>query len=369
MELSNEDSFRLNVLLANRPQAIRIDEAKLIVYGLGPRGEATVRLNPNARPDQYLRRVKELISGHVLGSPGGYPVYLRRWTRMGQMRDESLEQLLLLGEPEAVVAAVCSPGLTDELARRAWWAMEDAENARRMLGNPAVVAGAMGRVLVDYLIDYLPFETESDKITESIRLILRTGLLDAERRDDLWKKAARKQVYLVGFLQAVPDGLPGGPGARDLPDSIAALAEAGNLCARLLNRVYSASGQAFLATVSTVMSKPPSQDVVTATFDLLRDYFGDLRPEGDPDLPLTDLLADAERFATPASPDPDTARLLREHPELASEIAAMRVLSGAGYGLIRAVALDPSVLGSLMRRKLNPVIDLLQDCLSLLAGR
>lgn len=367
MELSNEDSFRLNVLLANRPQAIRIDEAKLIVYGLGPRGEATVRLNPNARPDQYLRRVKELISGHVLGSPGGYPIYLRRWTRMGQMRDESLEQLLLLGEPEAVVAAVCSPGLTDELARRAWWAMEDAENARRMLGNPAIVAGSMGRVLVDYLIDYLPFETESDKITESIRLILQTGLVDAERRDDLWRKAGRKQVYLVGFLQAVPDDLPGGPGPRKLPDAIGALAEAGNVCARLLDRVYSAPGQAFLTTVSTVMSKPPSQDVVTATFDLLRDYFGALRPEGDPDLPLSDLIADAERFATSTSPDPDTARLLCEHPEMAPDVAAMRILSGFGYGLIRAVALDPSVLGSLMRRKLTPVIDLLQDRLSLLA--
>ena len=53
-------------------------------------------------------------------------MYLQRWTRMGQMRDESLEQLLLLGEPEAVVAVVCAPGLTDELARRAWWAMGNA---------------------------------------------------------------------------------------------------------------------------------------------------------------------------------------------------------------------------------------------------
>ena len=369
MDLSNEDSFRLNVLLANRPQAIRIDESKLIVYGLGPQGEATIRLNPNTRPDQYLRGVKELISGHVLGSPGGYPIYLRRWTRMGQMRDESLEQLLLLGEPEAVVAAVCSPGLTDELARRAWWAMEDAENARRMLGNPAIVAGAMGRILVDYLIDYLPFETESDTITESIRLILQTGLVDADRRDDLWKKAARKQVYLVGFLQAVPDDLPGAGGvaARALPEPIVALAGAGNPCARLLGRVFSSPGQAFLATVATVLSKPPSQDVVTATFDLLRDYFGALRPEGDPDLPLADLIAEAERFATPTSPDSDTARLLGELPEMAPDVAAMRVLSGVGYGLIRAVALDPSVLGSLMRRKLTPVVDPLQARLSILA--
>ena len=143
MDLSPEDSLRLNVLLANRPQAIRIDENRMIVQGLGPRGEATIRLNPNTRPDPYLRRVRELISGHVLGSPGGYPIYLRRWTRMGQMRDDSLEQLLLLGEPEAVVAAVCAPGLTEELARRAWWAMEDAGNARRMLANPVIASSLM----------------------------------------------------------------------------------------------------------------------------------------------------------------------------------------------------------------------------------
>ena len=155
IELSSEDSFRLNVLLANKPQAVRIDESRMIVHGLSERGEAKVRLNPTARAEQYVRAVRELISGHVLGSPGGYPVYLRRWTRMGQMRDESLEQLLLLGEPEAVVAAVCSPGLTDELARRAWWAMEDAENARRMLNNRAVVEGEMGKVLARYLVEHL----------------------------------------------------------------------------------------------------------------------------------------------------------------------------------------------------------------------
>jgi hypothetical protein len=367
MELSNEDRLRLNVLLANRPQAIRINESKLMVQGLGEQGESTIRLNPNTRPEQYLRRVRELISGHVLGSPGGYPVYLRRWTRMGQMRDESLEQLLLLGEPEAVVAAVCSPGLTDELARRAWWVMEDAENARRMLANPAIVAGRMGPILVDYLIEYLPFETESDKIMESIRLVLRTGLLDPERREDLWKKAGRKQAYLVGFLQALPDDLPPGASPRPLPEPVARLAGTDNGCARLLRRVYSASGQTFVMTVGTVLAKPPNQDVVTSIFDLLRDYFGPLRPEGDPDLPIVELLAEAEHFATATSPDPDTARLLEVVPELAAEVAAMRLLSGVGYGLIRALAIDPSVLGSLMRRKLAPAIDPLQARLRLLA--
>ena len=94
MDLSPEDTLRLNVLLANSPQAIRINESTMTVSALTPGGESTLQLNPTARADQYVKRVKELLSGHVLGSPGGYPVYLQRWTRMGQMRDESLEELL-----------------------------------------------------------------------------------------------------------------------------------------------------------------------------------------------------------------------------------------------------------------------------------
>ena len=86
MQLSQEDSLRLNVLLNQTLHAVRIDEGKMIVYGLTERGEAKIQLNPNCKEEVYIRRVKEMISSHVLGSPGGYPVFLKRWTRMGQQR-------------------------------------------------------------------------------------------------------------------------------------------------------------------------------------------------------------------------------------------------------------------------------------------
>jgi hypothetical protein len=361
MELSSEDSLRLNVLLASRPQAIRIDEGRMTVQGLTPLGETTVRLHPNTRPDRYLRLVRELISGQILGSPGGYPVYLKRWTRMGQMRDESLAQLLLLGEPEAVVAAVCSPGLDDELARRAWWAMEDAENARRMLCNPTVASGPMGPVLASYLVDYLPFETEGELIMESVRLVLRPGLLDPERRDDLWRRSARKQAYLVGFLRAVPDGLPEPEPprfvAQSLAQGLARLADAGNPVAGALVRSASAAGQTWLKTVAAVLAKPPSQDVLMAAFDCLRDYFAPLRPDGEPNLPIEALIAEADSFASTAGGVPTVIECLVVSPEAAAEIAAMRLLSGAGYGLVRPLLPDPTALGTLMRRKLAPALD------------
>ena len=359
MELSSEDSFRLNVLLANKPQAIRIDESRMIVYGLSARGEARVPLKPSGRPELYLRLVRELISGHILGSPGGYPVYLRRWTRMGQMRAESLEQLLMLGEPEAVVAAVCSPGLTDELAHRAWWAMEDAENARRMLGNPRIVAGRMGPVLARYLVEYLPFETETEKMMETVRLVLQPGLIDAATRVDLWKKSARKQAYLVGFLSAVPDALPDPAPPRADAERLAAVlapaAERGNAAAGLVLRVLAAPGQTFLRTVGTVLAKPPSQDVVQHTLDLLRQYCAPLRPEGDPNLSLDELLAEAERYGDLARAPEAVAECLALAPGLAEEMATMRVLSGLGYGVMRPVLRDSTTAGSLMRRKLSPV--------------
>ena len=161
MELTPEDALRINVLLAGTIDAIRIDESRMTVYALSEKGEAKVQLNPNCRDESYLRCVRETLSSHVLGSPGGYPVYLKRWTRMGQARDETLESLLKLGEPEAVIAVVNASGITDELARRAWWASQTSDNARCMLRQEAVVHGKMGPVLAEFLVEFLPFEEEA----------------------------------------------------------------------------------------------------------------------------------------------------------------------------------------------------------------
>ena len=359
MELSSEDTFRLNVLLANKPQAIRIDESAMVVYGLAEQGEAKVNLNPTGRDDQYLKKVRELLSGHITGSPGGYPVFLKRWTRMGQMRDESLGQLLLLGEPEAVVAAVCSPGITDELARRAWWAMQDAENARRMLDSKAVLEGVMGKVLAEYLIEFLPFETETEKIMESVRLVLQPGLMDEKQRQKLWKKSARKQAYQVGFLAAVPDDLPDQVlPHKDFDKAVAAVgtfAEANNPVAQQLLRTLDAPGQTFLNILQGVLNKPPTQDVVTAALDAVRAYYVPLRPEGDPDLTLAGLEADADHWLGPNGSD-DARVCAGSAAEFTDVLRAMRILSGASYGIVRPVFCKTTAIGSLMRRKLEPVI-------------
>jgi hypothetical protein len=280
---------------------------------------------------------------------------------MGQMRDESLEQLLLLGEPEAVVAAVCAPGISDELARRAWWAMEDAENGRRLLSSPAVAQGSMGPVLAAYLVDYLPFETEPESMIESVRLVLQPGLLDAAGRADLWKKARRKLAYYVGFLAAIPDELPAEARPMALPESqreaLEGMVADSNPCARQLLRVCGAPGQAYLDTVQRVLDKPPTQDVVTITLDLVADYFSALRPEGRQDQIIEALLDDAEGCrAGEAAAETGIGECLARCPDLAPQVRAMRLLSGLGYGVVRPVLRDSTAIGTLMRRKLEPVL-------------
>jgi hypothetical protein len=365
MDLSSEDALRLNVLLANKPQAIRIDEATMTLYALTEKGETTLSLNPNCREDLYLRIIRETLSGHVLGSPGGYPVYLKRWNRMGQARDESLEQLLLLGEPEAVVAITSAKGLTDKVAKRAWWTCQEPENARRMLQNPQVIQGDMGPELAHFLIEYLPFETEPMSIVESLKLVLQPGLISDKTRDALWKRGARKPVYYLGFLAGLPDQLPQFSTAREMTDeetlSLKNLAESGNPFAQQLLRVNSPQGQGFLVTALRVMEKPANQDVVTTLLDILRHYFASLRSEGDPDQTLEELQQQAQSLQN----DHLIACCgIAAHRE--EEFRSLYLLSGLGYGVVRPVFSKSDAIGSLMRKKLAPVFNPLKVYLQLL---
>lgn len=357
MDLSAEDNLRLNVLLAQNLQAVRIDESKMIVYALTDKGEAKVPLRPNCKDDKYIKNVKALFSTNVMGSPGGYPVFLKRWTRMGQARDASLQQLLLLGEPEAVVAAVHASGMTDELAERAWWAMPCSENARRMLEKQAVVSGKMGPVLADFLIEFLPFEEDQQAMIESVRLVLQPGLISDEEKQKLWNKAKTKRSFYVGFLHAVPDKLPERvpqhPAFEQIHAKIQSLINKGSTCAVLLDKVLSEQGQSFIATVDAALKKPGDQDVVVSLLDAIAIYFSTIRPE-------TFSVGDIEAICAEAGKrcdcdDEAIAELVAVVPEMQAEIAAMTVLSCLSVELLNPIFGRTDAIGTVMRKKIKPV--------------
>lgn len=365
-ELAPEDELRLNVMMAGDVQAVRIDEAAMIVHGLSSRGEAAIKLHPTGRPEQYLRRVREMLAGHATGSPGGYPVYLHGWTRMGQARDKGLDCLLLLGEVEAVVSVAYSSGLTDELARRAWWAMPVADNARRMLERDCVVQGSMGKILAEYLVEHLPFENSPHTIIDTVRLVLQPGLVNDEVRQKLWNRGAVDNAYHVGFLERMPDSLPTTVPPRDDWSALNLKPAQDNPYAVQLERVLSARGQAFLQTVEAMLRYPADRDVVNTLLNALAAYFSSLlHPCGEDT--VEEIVANVDAFCR------DTASaaglFLENFPEYAAEVRAMQVLACMNSSIAAPILSHSTASGTLMRQKLEPVTTPILQQLATLRGQ
>ena len=364
MELSPEDSLRLNVMLANAV-AVRIDEGINVVSCLSDSGsEAKIQLNPNCRPEQYIRNVRELLSSHVMGSPGGYPVYLKRWTRMGQASDTRLDGLLMLGETEAVVAVTGAPGLTDELASRAWWAMSDSANARRMLQRETVVNGEMGRVLTEFLLEFLPFEESAKDIIESVKLVLQPGLISEDEKLGIWKRGKQKNVFLVGFLHASPNDLPEQAENRSdfsqFVSRIESLKLEDNAFANMLKQMLSCKGQAYLSVCQKILKRPANQDVVVSFLEASEAYLSSARLCDFHYRSIEDIIDEVDKIMSGDDSGEMLAsaelNIIIEHfPELRNEIRAMLILAHIGVSVINPIFAVTDAVGSVMRKKIEPV--------------
>jgi hypothetical protein len=377
MQLSGEDLLRLNVMMAQNVRAVRIDENRMQVFGLTEDGEARLDLNPAGRHDQYIKLVREFLSGHVFGSPGGYPVFLSRWTRMGQANDENLQQLLMLGEPEAVMAVVHARGLTPEVGHCAWWCMPESENARRMLEKPLIVDSDLGPILADHLYEHLAFETEPGPMIESIRLMLQPGLVDEQKQSKLWRTSQRKNAYLVGFLQSIPDELPDRRAAHERYEEFSQLLAdiQGNTYADRFLWLLGEAGQTYLQTAYAVMRKPANQDVVVYLLNTLHDRLGQAFPGDEGNTPedigsidrMTQQLLDSSTDAY-ADVDRDWQRFVESCGAQQAELFSMLWLAQIAEPVVNKIFSQTTAEGTLMRKKLAPVLDPVFSHLDCLLG-
>ncbi|MCX7897664.1 MAG: hypothetical protein N2441_07310 [Rhodocyclaceae bacterium] len=320
VELSPEDALRLHVLLAAGVEAVRIDEARPALIALTEAGERILPLHPTTRPERYLQRVKEVLAGHAMGSPGGYPIHLRRWTRMGQASEKYLAALLKLAEPEAVLAVAYAPGLTDELARRVWWALPNAETAKVMLMHPAVQQGLMGSILADYLYEHLSFESDAREAMETVRVILKSGCLPADKRQALLAKARRRPHYLPGFLESCANELPALP-ARACPHPLPPTA-----AGEVLAWAYSGLGQSWLELMTLALDRAASHEAVYLLLDLI-----------------------GQRFAAGAAAE-------EELTALPQDAAALASLARVTARVAEPVLMRTTAVGPLMRRHLSATL-------------
>ncbi|MDW3096252.1 MAG: hypothetical protein R8G33_11310 [Gammaproteobacteria bacterium] len=354
MDLSHEDKLRLNVLLAQSLQAIRIDESRMELYALSDKGEAKITLHANCKDEKYLKIVRQWLSTNVLGSPGGYPVFLRRWTRMGQARNDSLEKLLLLGEPEAVVAVVHANGLTNEIARRAWWCEPNSDNARCLLESKEVAQGAMGKELATFLVEFLPFEESSRALMKSVRLILQPNLIDEKTKLDIWKRGKRRNTFYVGFIKQCPESLPIETTAHSL-EKYFNTADSSNVYIQKLASLLSAQGQATLEAIITVLKKPNDQDVAVEIFNTIGEYFCLDSQQKFRWRDINELEVYAEKIFNNSSDVLNS--ILNLHADAKAHLYAVIYLSMVSESLLDPVFGVTDAIGSVMRKRIVHLTD------------
>lgn len=210
--ISSADSLKLNILIKTSI-AIRIDRYKLEVIGLNKEHqEKIVKLNPGIDSDAYIKLVQQFLTEKVLGSMGGYPSYLKRWSRMGQVDSANLSSLLKIGNPAAVIAVSNSKNLSEDLLNLVWWCAtntdEQAEIGRFLLSKPELIDNDIAKNIANYLLEFLPFSENQLDLINTANLILQKDLISDEKKAKLWKTGARKHYILIGFLERQKGNLP-----------------------------------------------------------------------------------------------------------------------------------------------------------------
>jgi hypothetical protein len=290
---------------------------------------------------------------------------------MGQINNAPLEKLLLLGEPEAVLAIASSSYLTEEIAQLAWWASPTAEIARQMLLNKSIAQSEIGKVLADYLLEFLPFETEPQDMLNTVRLLLQPGLTSPEARGKIWSSGKRRKAYRIGFLEMmaddIPQPLPASPDFDLYKNTLVPLAESGNAIAGMLLKVFSSSGQTFLVAFSDILVRPSNQDEVSAVLNAVGQYFCTIRTinaevrDIDWLAGQVDLLCDHTRNGLDG-----VNEILSELPKLLPEIKAILFLAHVSENLVTPVFALTDAVGTVMRKKIEPITKLLLEQVTVL---
>ncbi|MBE8189442.1 MAG: hypothetical protein HAW58_00905 [Candidatus Thioglobus sp.] len=344
--LSAEEKLKLNVLIATS-EAIRIDVYKLVVVGLThAKKEQSMAFEQNS--DGKILEVQKLLTEKILGSMGGYPAYLKRWSRLGQVASSNLKSLLKIGDVEAVIAVANSQHLAAEVLDLVWWSAtntdEQAQIGRFLLARDFVIKHPVGKQIAAYLLEFLPFTDDTQALINTTNLVLQTGLIDQAARDKLWQQGLRKTAFLVGFIERLTDNLPNFDKVKALKNNT-----------KELEFISSEQGQILLKTIAHILKKINQEYVLYRTLEVLGKRLSH---------PLIAPLNQIEDLQ-------NQAKLVLEKLGLEDNISAEKVqarllLAGVSEGLVVGTISAHSLAGSAIRKKLADVLSPIQAALKLL---
>jgi len=205
----------------------------------------------------------------------------------------------------------------------------------------------VGRTLAEFLVEHLAFLHEDDiGILDTVAVMLVSGVLTDAERLAIWKRGTGRNSYYVAFLELQPDKLPSPRAARADHASVPQLA--GNPYGVMLEKALSGQGQTFIATTATILDRPENQEVVNHTLNALAQWCAPLRQADE-------TMRNAARKA-----------LLDATPQFVSDCDALDALAAVDADSVRPIFLKTTAIGSLMRRKIQPIVTPLLDAIAIL---
>lgn len=347
MTLTPEDTLRLNVLISTCV-AIRIDVYKLAVIGLTKdKKEQSISLNITDDSSQYIKAVQKLLVSRALGSMGGYPSYLKRWSRMGQVNSSHLKSLLQIGNIESVVAVANSQNLDNKLLDLVWWCAtntdQQAEIGRFLLTRDFVIKHPVGKQIAHYLLEFLPFTNDTLQLIDTTNLLLQNDLISQREKQKLWEQGQRKTAFLVGFIERMENNLPNNDGIIALNSNI-----------KELECINSEQGQILLHTIAHILKKINQEYVLYRTLEVLGNYLS--HPMIQKKVTIEQCLSQAQ----------NTLKKLGLDNE---KVKARLFLASVGEQLVVSTISAHGLAGSTIRKKLANVLEPIQSALKLLLTR
>jgi hypothetical protein len=186
---------------------------------------------------------------------------------------------------------------------------------------------------------------------DTVAVLLHSGCIDQAGLDAIWNRGKRYNSHYVAFLEArrCPDSINASAALVD-PAVLETLRGLGTPLADQLAEALSGRGRSFIEAAHEVLSRPETQEVVSRTLNAIGGYF--------------------QVPGTPAEWSKARASILDRYPDLAPATGAFEALSTVSEALTLPVFSRSTAIGSLMRRKIDPITAPIQAHLgSLLAAK
>ena len=333
------------------------------LVALTDKGEARVRFGDSVFDENYLALIRDYLADTFLDGHGSYPGHLSRWRRIAG-GGRNVDRLLLLADPEAVVAVAHSSGISATVAGYAWWACQSFEIAVGLLSVKGVAKQQLGKDLARYITEFLPFQEDPVMVARAVSLINHPELLSREDRQRLFSQSRRRNPYSVGFFLGESAYYPDSQPVHPLRAELEVFAQTNNLAKNAviltILELLSPPGQNSLVAMKAALSKPVDREVVTLVFSRLETLVAipGLLPEKGMDHSRIDDRV--EKVSGDISHDLGRVRQLADQRVWRWAMSAAR-LSLLGESVLDPIFAGKTFSGSVMRKHLLDLTNLVTE--------